>query len=86
MANENSGLPDDILQALDRASRLAAAIDKAITAAVPDIVDLQVAADPKGSVVISGVVSSVESQRRAEEVGRAVEGVERLIGSLTVIP
>ena len=42
MANENSGLPDDILQALDRASRLAAAIDKAITAAVPDIVDLQV--------------------------------------------
>ena len=76
--------PGDRQKRLDDASRLAKTIDDAITAAVPEIADLQVAVAPGGLVVISGVVTSVEAQQRAEAAGRAVEGVQKLIGSLTV--
>jgi osmotically-inducible protein OsmY len=51
---------------------------------VPDILDLQVAAAPGGIVVISGVVSSDEHQRRAEAAVRTVKGIQRLVLNLTV--
>lgn len=51
---------------------------------MPDIVDLQVAAAKGGVVVISGVVSSMEEQRRAEAAARSVQAVQRLIVKLTV--
>jgi osmotically-inducible protein OsmY len=69
---------------LDDAARLGQAVDTAVTAAVPEIEDLQVATAPGGMVVISGVVRSEGARERAEAVARRVEGVRELIGSLTV--
>ena len=80
-----SQIPDDVRRQLDDASRLAKAIDDAVTAAVPGIEDLQVAAAPGGIVVISGVVRSDDARRRAEAAARGVKGVQQFIGSLTVV-
>jgi osmotically-inducible protein OsmY len=77
-------IPDDARRQLDDASRLAKTVDDAVTAAVPDIEDLQVAAAPGGMVVISGVVRSDDARQRAEAAARRIEGVRQLIGSLTV--
>ena len=74
----------DTRRRLADAEQLAIAVDKAVTAAVPDILDLQVAAAPNGVVIISGAVSSLEHQQRAEAAARTVEGVRRLVMSLTV--
>ena len=84
MPSDNPLVPDDIRRRLADAEQLAIAVDKVVTAPVPDIVDLQVAAAPTGVVVISGVVSSLEHQRRAEAAARAVKGVRQVVMSLTV--
>ena len=84
MPPAESPVPDEVLRELEGAGRLAKAVDDALTAAVPEIVDVLVAAAPGGTVVISGVVSSDEARERAEAAARAVDGVTKLIGSLTV--
>ena len=84
MPPAKSPIPDDVRRQLDDASRLATTIDDAVTAAVPDIEDLQVGAAPGGIVVVSGVVRSDDAWWRAEAAARAVEGVKQFIGSLTV--
>src|SRR5690242_11904228 len=84
MQSSESPLSDDVRRSLAEASVIAASVDRAVSAAVPEIVDIQVAAAPSGIVAISGVVPSVEAARRADEAARSIPGVRQLINSLTI--
>ena len=76
-------MPNPAITASQSAYQLATTIDRAISAAVPAVVDLQVAATAQGVVVVSGRVPTVADQRWAEEIARSVPGVHQLVSSLT---
>ena len=60
MPSDNSPIPDETRRQLDGFFRLATEVDKAITAVIPGVIDLQVAAAGGGMVAISGIAPSVE--------------------------
>jgi osmotically-inducible protein OsmY len=85
MPPESDAIPDEVRRKLAQAASVAKAVDDAITKAEPTIFDLQVAADPIGRVVISGVVPTMEAAIRAGKTALKVEGVKQLLNSLTVL-
>lgn len=78
-------MPDSAITASQAAYQLASTVDRAISAAVPSVVDLQVATTAQGVVVISGRVFTAADKQHAESVARSVPGVHWLVNSLTVI-
>ena len=76
---------EELRQALAQAGVVAKAVDDAITRAEPTVFDLQVAADPNGRVVISGVAPTLEAATRAGKAAQCVDGVKQLLNSLTVL-
>jgi osmotically-inducible protein OsmY len=84
MPSDNSPIPDETRRQLDEFFRLATEVDKAITAAIPGVIDLQVAAAGGGMVAISGIAPSVDAQRRAVEIALEMPGVRQVIGGLTL--
>lgn len=85
MPPSDGPLSDDVMRSIEAAEAIAQAVDRAVTAAVPDIVDIQVAAVASGDVVLSGVVSSEEAALRADAAARAVPGVRQFTNCLTVL-
>ena len=77
-------MPDPAIAASQAAYQLAATVDQAISAAVPTVVDLQVAATVRGAVIVSGCVPTSAAQRRVEEVARSIPGVHQFVDNLTV--
>jgi hypothetical protein len=85
MPSPDAPLSDDTKRSLDAAELIAQAVDRAVVAVVPDIVDIQVSAAPSGVAILSGTVFSEEAARRADAAARAVPGVRQFISSLTVV-
>lgn len=84
MQPDDQPISDELRRTLDQAEKIAKAVDDAIMKAEPTIADLQVAADPSGTVVISGVAPSREAAIRAGKAAEAVVGVRRLLNSLMI--